>query len=95
MYNKKKTHELSVKTYIQGLLFVLALFMNDGSGIFGFSGCNVDDNTARDNMEFGLELTLNDTYRNNVLTRNNANGAQVSGGINISGNSCGGTNTCP
>jgi len=45
------------------------------------------------NGGFGLTLSLNAAYRENVITDNTA--GTVSGGLNAGGNICNGSLTCP
>jgi hypothetical protein len=66
---------------------------NDGDGIETGNGATVLDNTIVSNGGVGLQLGLSAGYARNVL-RNNT-GGQVSGGIQIGTNLCGGDTTCP
>ena len=62
------------------------------------SDCRVNDNVVSDCDGYGLVDSLGTTgYSNNHLTGNNGGNAnpQVSGGIDLGGNVCGGDAICP
>lgn len=66
---------------------------NGEDGISALSGTHVRGNTARSNSGFGLSLSASSVYRENVLSDNGL--GSVNGGIDLLGNSCKGTATCP
>lgn len=65
---------------------------NGGDGFQTAGGSNVQRNNARGNVAVGLRLQADDAYRDNVV---NGNGTNVMSGVNLFGNSCGGTVSCP
>jgi hypothetical protein len=74
---------------------------NGGNGIqctnAGDGGCVVSENSVAKNDGFGLLLTPNSGYVQNVITQNNGGtgNPQVSGGIEIGTNLCDTNTTCP
>ena len=66
---------------------------NGGDGIKTSSGATVRQNTVRSNSGYGLNLGFQSAYRENVITANTA--GTVNGGVNLFGNSCNGSTTCP
>lgn len=72
--------------------------VGDGGTVNGNAASNnggtVVGNTANDNASFGLQLGPAVGYAYNVLNRNNAGAAQVSGGVQTGGNLCNGA-PCP
>jgi hypothetical protein len=79
-----------------------AVNQNQSVGIFGVTGNLATGNTVRNNVSFGIQFTGSDNgYAHNVLTGNNAGGAdpeiQVSGGTQLpaGSNFCGANTTCP
>lgn len=69
------------------------VYNNAGDGIETGDGVTVQGNTARANAGFGLDLGSESAYRENVVTANGF--GSVNGGVNMLGNSCNGTTTCP
>lgn len=67
---------------------------NGKHGITSGEGGTVNDNTLFANAEYGFHsFSPTPAYRNNTI--NNNVGGTVLGGINLGGNSCNGTVTCP
>ena len=70
-------------------------FNNTGDGIQTSSGCTVESNAIRGNTSFGLNLSSQSGYRGNVISANT--GGTISGTtlVNLGGNACNGSTTCP
>ena len=72
---------------------------NGGNGILTGVASLVRGNTAENNGSFGLSLSTETGYAQNVLSNNNGGNAnpQVSGGVEIGSNTniCGGAALCP
>jgi len=66
---------------------------NGGDGICTLGGSNVIGNTVRDNTLFGLNLSAETGYSQNVIGDNA--GGTVSGGVSTGDNVCEGSTTCP
>ena len=66
---------------------------NGGDGIYASSGSAVSNNSVYSNAGWGFNVTSDVGFRGNVIT-NNAAGT-VNSGINLGGNSCDATSTCP
>ena len=65
---------------------------NGGDGID--DGSLIAGNTAVGNQGAGLRQPFGATYRDNTVAAN-AGGAVAGSGVNLGGNSCNGTPTCP
>jgi parallel beta-helix repeat protein len=74
-----------------------AVSKSGSHGIFAANGCLVTGNTARENGGFGMFLDGDAGFKDNVFTENNGGSAnpQVSGGIQLGTNICGGDTICP
>jgi hypothetical protein len=70
-------------------------YANGADGIRAISGCNVHRNTARSNGGYGLNLGSQSAYRDNVITINTAGTVLGATAVDMGGNSCNGTATCP
>ena len=69
-----------------------------GNGITCGGACTVAGNTANNNLGYGLFDSVGGTaYEGNQFDNNNGGNAnpQVSGGIEMGTNICGGDTTCP
>ncbi|MFK7895251.1 MAG: hypothetical protein AB8G23_05425 [Myxococcota bacterium] len=67
---------------------------NASHGVIAGADSYIYGNTVSSNGGYGLLLVPSDvSYRNNMISGNTA--GTVSGGVNMLGNSCNGTTTCP
>lgn len=65
---------------------------NGGDGVESAGNNNLQRNAAHSNTAFGFRLMADDAYRDNVIT---SNGSSVGTAVNLFGNSCNGTTSCP
>ncbi|HEB89753.1 MAG TPA: right-handed parallel beta-helix repeat-containing protein [Deltaproteobacteria bacterium] len=68
-------------------------YKNGNDGIRTLNYCTVQHNAVSDNGGFGMVLGVHSAYGENVITTNSQ--GTVSGGVDMSSNSCNGTTTCP
>lgn len=68
-------------------------YQNVGVGISTSNDAMVEGNTVTLNSSYGLTLATGTTYRNNTINDNGA--IPVLSGIDMGGNSCDNTSTCP
>ena len=73
-------------------------YSNGDDGIFAGAGSTVQGNAVRHNSGFGLCLSSDSAFRENVIT-DNVTGTVTGGGVNLGANYCAGTglisSTCP
>jgi len=69
-------------------------YFNVGAGISAANDSIVQGNSVSRNLAGGLSLGATTTYRNNTMNQNTG-GAEVSGGVDMGGNSCDGGTSCP
>ena len=67
---------------------------NNNTGILAFGDANLYGNTVSGNSGYGLSLTNGSGYRGNIMTSTNTSGT-VSLGVDLGGNLCGSSTTCP
>ena len=82
-----------ISTNTGSIVSANAVSSSGSDGIFASNGSTVFENSIRDNDDFGIRVISNVGYRDNIFEGNGA--GTVNGGLDLGGNVCDGTTTCP
>ena len=70
-------------------------YQNGRHGMTAGFGTYLQQNTVRSNGDHGLQINPGTTYRENTVNNNALGTIDSGGGLNMGGNSCTGTTSCP